>query len=390
MAALVKERAREDPAPELVANPARERPLDPAGAPIDILVVGGGPAGLAVAIRAAARGFRTVLLERAAGVPDKACGEGLMPAGLRELQSLGALALIDSRDRNPLRGIRYLQEDGSAVEGRFPGGEGMGIRRTALCAALSCRAVAAGAELRRGSVRAARPCDGAIVADTDEGPLRARLLVAADGLHSPLRRAAGLDAPETARAPRRFGLRRHFALAPWSDLVEVHWAAGVEAYVTPVAADLVNVAFLWSGKGATFEEHLRCFPALEARLRGARAASDARGAGPLGQRVRARGKDRLVLIGDAAGYVDAITGQGLSLAFAAATLLVAALPEDLSQDLAPALRRYDRSLRVRWLRYAVPARALLALARHPALRRRALRTASRFPALFRTLLSAVG
>ncbi len=357
---------------------------------VDVLVAGGGPAGLSVAIGAAARGFRTVLLERAAGVPDKACGEGLMPAGLRELEALGALSLIDARDRAPFRGIRYAQEDGSSVEGRFSGGEGMGIRRTALSAALASRAVSAGAELRRGSVRAARAVGDAVVVDTDAGELRARLLVAADGLHSPLRRAAGLDVPQGARARRRFGLRRHFALAPWTDLVEVHWSAGVEAYVTPIAGDLVNVAFLWSGPGKTFDDHLRSFPLLEDRLRGATAVSESRGAGPLLQRVRTRGGERLALVGDAAGYVDAITGQGLSLAFASAALLVQALPQDLSQDLAPALRRYHRSLRGRWLRYAVPAQALLALARRPALRRRALHLAARFPSLFRALLGSVG
>lgn len=365
---------------------------------IDVLIAGGGPAGLAVAIRAAARGFRTVLLERTSGAPDKACGEGLMPAGLRELQSLGAFESIAPHDRAPFGGIRYVQEDGSAVEGRFQGGDGMGIRRLALSAALSQRAAAAGAELRRGSVRAARLEGDAVLAETDDGPLRARLLVAADGLHSPLRRAAGLDG---ASVPgRRFGIRRHFALAPWSDLVEVHWAGGAEAYVTPVARDAVNVAFLWSGSPrgargpgpatARFEDHLHRFPALEARLRGAAATSEARGAGPLLQRVRARAGARLALVGDAAGYVDAITGQGLSLAFAAASALISALPEDLAQDLAPALRRYDRSMRVPWLRYALPARALLLLARRPALRRRALQLCARFPGLFRTLLASVG
>jgi flavin-dependent dehydrogenase len=356
----------------------------------DVVVAGGGPAGLSVAIRAAARGFRTVVLERAAGVPDKACGEGLMPAGLRELEALGALALIDARDRAPFRGIRYAQEDGSAVEGRFSGGDGMGIRRTALSAALRSRAVAAGAELRRGAVRAAACAGDAIVIETDQGELRARLLVAADGLHSPLRRAAGLEGPQGPPAARRFGLRRHFALAPWTDLVEVYWADGVEAYVTPIAQDVVNVAFLWSGPGDTFDGHLRRFPLLEDRLRGATALSEARGAGPLLQRVRTRGGERLALVGDAAGYVDAITGQGLSLAFASAALLVQALPQDLAQDLAPALRRYHRSLRGRWLRYAIPAQLLLALARRPALRRRALRFAARFPPLFRALLGTVG
>ena len=182
-------------------------------------------------------------------------------------------------------------------------------------------------------------------------------------LHSPLRKWAGLDGAEPAR--RRFGVRRHFSLAPWCDLVEVYWAPGVEAYVTPIDAGTVNVAFLSEGSAA-FDEQLASFPALAERLRGAPTSSVARGAGPLERTVRARFADRVALVGDAAGYVDAITGQGLSLAFGAAALLVSALPDDLSGDLAPALRRYDASLRGPWLRYALPAQALLALARRPA------------------------
>lgn len=353
----------------------------------DIAIAGGGPAGLAVAIRAAARGFRTVLLERSAGAPDKACGEGLMPAGLRELDELGALELIPEAARLPFRGIRYLQEDGRSVEAPFPRGQtGAGIRRTTLAAALAERALDAGAELRRGSVRSVAHAPARLVLETSGGPLETRLLVAADGLHSPLRKWAGLDGPEPAR--RRFGVRRHFSLAPWCDLVEVYWAPGVEAYVTPVGAGTVNVAFLSEGSAA-FDEQLAKFPQLAARLRGAPSSSVARGAGPLERTVRARFADRVALVGDAAGYVDAITGQGLSLAFGAAALLISALPDDLCGDLTPALRRYDASLRGPWLRYALPAQALLALARRPALRRSVLGAAGRLPFLFRALLSAV-
>ena len=175
---------------------------------------------------------------------------------------------------------------------------------------------------------------------------------------------------------------------PWTDFVEVYWSAGVEAYVTPVAAGCVNVALLCDG-GGQFDELLARFPRLQERLRGAPAASETRGAGPLLQHARARHAQRLALIGDAAGYVDAITGQGLSLAFAASALLFDALPQDLSQDLETALRRYDRDVGARWLRYALPAHALVTLSRRPALRRAAIRSVAALPGAFASLVRVV-
>lgn len=350
----------------------------------DVAIAGGGPAGLAAAVRAAQKGLTAVVLERSDGPPDKACGEGLMPAGARELSRLGARV----ETAQPFFGIRYLQDE-QVVEARFPkGAHGLGIRRTVLASALRLRAAELGAELRRATVQSARAGTQSIAIATDQGEVLARLLIAADGLHSPLRRAAGLDAPGPS-APPRFGIRRHYQRAPWSDLVEVHWSDGVEAYVTPVGPGSVNVAFL-SGRGQGFDALLARFPALEKQLAGAPADSETRGAGPLLQRVRARRADRLALLGDAAGYVDAITGQGLSLAFAGAAILIDALPRDLSQDLAPALSRYDRALRSRWLRYAIPARVLVALSRRPRLRRSALRSVAAVPGAFGALVNVVG
>jgi len=350
----------------------------------DVLIAGGGPAGLAAAIRAAQRGCTTVLFERAEAPPDKACGEGLMPSGVRELEKLGARIERSA----PFHGIRYLQEDGSAVEARFRGGAGLGVRRIVLVEALRARAQESGAVLRRGTVQSARALGDRIEVNAGDETLEARLLIAADGLHSPLRRAAGLAeaAPPT---PARYGIRRHFALAPWSDLVEVYWSPGVEAYVTPVGPDCVNVAMLCDGGGA-FDDLLARFPRLKDRLSGAPHASESRGAGPLLQKVRARHAERTALLGDAAGYVDAITGQGLSLAFAASALLFETLPADLSQDLAPALRRYDRGLRRRWLGYSLPAHALVTLSRHPTLRRHAIRSVSAIPGAFAALVRLVG
>jgi flavin-dependent dehydrogenase len=279
-----------------------------------------------------------------------------------------------------------LQEDGSSVQARFRRGDGLGLRRTALAAALRKRAEECGAELRRGSVVSVQADPGHVEVRTDDGQLQAGLVIAADGLHSPLRRAAGLEKPRLG-VSMRYGIRRHFAVSPWTDLVEVHWAPGAEAYVTPIAADCVNVAFLCGG--GRFDELIEWFPHLRRRIGSAPALSESRGAGPLLQSVSARHGQRLALLGDAAGYVDAITGQGLSLAFAASALLFEALPSNLSQDLAPALRSYDRQLRLRFRRYAAPAHALLWLSRHPHLRRTALRGVSRVPGMFDTLLQLV-
>src|SRR5690606_20266939 len=114
----------------------------------DVAVVGGGPAGLAVAIHAATRGLNTVVLERASFPAHKACGEGLMPAGLAALERLGALAHLDRSQSAPFVGIRYVQEDGSTAEGLLPAPGGLGVRRVALAEALVTRAREVGAELR--------------------------------------------------------------------------------------------------------------------------------------------------------------------------------------------------------------------------------------------------
>jgi flavin-dependent dehydrogenase len=353
----------------------------------DVAIAGGGPAGLAAAIRSALRGFRTVVFERSSGVPDKACGEGLMPSGVRELHGLGVRVAADHSA--PFRGIRYVQEDGTVLEAPFRGEEGLGIRRTALARALRERARECGAELRQGSVSAALSQANSVELHADGSVFEARLAIAADGLHSPLRRAAGLEGGRSdARA--RFGIRRHFAVPPWTDFVEVYWAPGVEAYVTPVGPRSVNVALLRDrDAGEDFDGLLQRFPSLREKTQGASVESELRGAGPLLQKVRARWAGRLALIGDAAGYVDAITGQGLSLAFAASAILLEALPADLSTDLRPALRRYDAGVRTRWLEYALPARALVALSRRPALRRAALRAVAKVPKAFPALVRVI-
>ncbi|MEO1369556.1 MAG: NAD(P)/FAD-dependent oxidoreductase, partial [Acidobacteriota bacterium] len=291
-------------------------------AELDLLVVGGGPAGLATVLDATRRGLRAAVIDRRRPPFEKACGEGLMPDGAEHLGRLG-VALPPHR---PFRGIRYVDGD-LRIDGRFPGAPGLGLRRTRLHAALVDAADGAGVDCRWG-VRAEGLRDqdtGRPTVLTSHGPMAARLVVGADGLHSKTRTWAGLAKPFTGR--RRFGVRRHYGMAPWSDRVEVYWSDDAEAYVTPVGDDEIGVAVLWSGRKARFDTLLASFPELAQKLQGAVPISRDRGAGPLRQRVRSPLAGRVALVGDAAGYVDAITGEGLSLALHQSAALLDAFTE---------------------------------------------------------------
>jgi 2-polyprenyl-6-methoxyphenol hydroxylase-like FAD-dependent oxidoreductase len=354
-----------------------------------VIVVGGGPAGLAAAIAAATGGLDVLVLERRALPTDKACGEGLLPAGVRALAALGALQLVDPSASGPIRRIRWIDR-GLAAEATLRSPGGLGIRRTALSAALLARALACGVEVRVGvNVRSHRRLPREVEVDVDGALERGRLLVAADGLASPVRRREGLDVPSTG--PPRFGLRRHFVRAPWADAVEVHFGDGVEAYVTPAGPERVGVAFLCEASArAPHAALLARFPDLADRLAGAPYDSTTAGAGPMARGARARAADRLVLVGDAAGYEDAITGEGLSLAFAGAVALGQGLPAALAQGASrEAFQRWERGEAKRFAVYANAARLVLGLARRAGPRRATLAFLAQHPYLFRLAVGAV-
>jgi menaquinone-9 beta-reductase len=361
-----------------------------------VLIVGGGPVGLATAIACRRRGLDVTLLESRSPPIDKACGEGILPEGVELLRRSG-VSLEGAGE--PLAGIAWHDER-SAVAGRFPRAPGLGVRRTTLHERLMARADELGANLRFGvRVRELNRSAAGFGVRATDGLHEPRWLVAADGLASPLRRAAGLDGTPARR--RRLAVRRHFlagrsaAAADGSHacFVEVHWGDRAEAYVTPLGRGELGVAMLWhdhvgaraeggarAGGGARFAQLLARFPDLAARLEGAAIRSADRGAGPLRQRARAPYRNNLALVGDAAGYLDAITGEGLSLGFQQA--------EALADTLAAGdLRRYARVLpSLRRLPDALTELCLL-LSRHPALRARTLAALAREPRLFERLLA---
>jgi flavin-dependent dehydrogenase len=328
---------------------------------IDLLVVGGGPAGLATAINGAKAGLEVVVVEKRSGAIDKACGEGLMPHTLRHLERLGV-----HPHGKPFRGISY--QDGTRhVDAPFTRGAGRGVRRTVLHGALLDAAASAGVQICHDEVSEISQDATAVRA----GHWRARYLAAADGLHSPIRRSLGLERPSPG--PRRWGIRRHVRTAPWSDYVEVHWAPGAEAYVTPIADDCVGVAVLKSRRGG-FDSHLAEFPALRDRIEGLPHEPD-RAAGPLRQRVSRRAAGRILLVGDDAGYVDALTGEGLGLAFGAAELLVKAVVAERPDT-------YDRQWRQLTRRYRMLTAGLLQASGFPPLRARIVPAAAAMPTVF--------
>jgi flavin-dependent dehydrogenase len=285
----------------------------------DLAIVGGGPVGLALALEAHARGLATVVFEPREGAIDKACGEGLMPGALAALGALG----VDPAG-HPIAGIRY-RDARREVAHRFSGSRGRGVRRLVLHAALRDAVEAAGIEVR---IEKAETITQDELQVTVNG-MRARWLVGADGLHSRVRELAGLQ-PRARRGrarPARFGLRRHYAVAPWSDLVEVTYLNDVELYVTPVDENTVGVAVL-GGRPLDLDAALARAPELRERLQGAAPASELRGAGSLRQRSRSRTAGRIALVGDASGYVDALTGEGLRVGFAQAHVLADRLAAD--------------------------------------------------------------
>jgi len=324
----------------------------------DLLIVGGGPSGLATALHARRQGLSVIVAEPRDGPIDKACGEGLMPGGLSELTSLG----VDPAGM-PFRGIAYVSEHRRA-QALFRDGPGRGVRRTTLHAALEARAKEQDTEWLRARVTTVQQDAHGVTA----AGVRAKWMVAADGLHSQVRRAVGVTV--TAGRPRRYGVRWHYRVPAWSEFVEVHWSRRGEAYVTPVEPDLVGVAILSPGR-----PQLAWFPELAGRLEGA-GRGQPRGCGPLRQVVSRRVAGRVLLVGDAAGYEDALTGEGISLAVKQARAAVDAIVNDAPASYERAWHRVTRD-------YRLLTRALVLASTPRATRRAIVPVCEQVPGLFR-------
>lgn len=344
----------------------------------DIAIAGGGPAGLAVAIFARLKGHAVVVLEQRRQMPiDKCCGEGIMPPGVAMMQKMGLD--IDPDGVSEYKGIRYIEaadpKNLITAEARLPGAPGWGVRRTHLHGEMLRRAEELGVEIRLGTKVTGFTERGFT---THDGLVEATWLVAADGLHSTLRSKSGLV--KAHNTSKRVGVRRHYQIPPWNDCVEVYLGKSCEAYVTPVGPNRVGIALLNGGSGAVYDTLIEQFPDLRHRLQDAPVDSEIRGAGPLHQETSAVIKDNLALIGDASAFGDALTGEGLSLAFRSAFVLVEAIGKGDLTDYADIHAKFVR-------RYRTGVRIALGVTQRLWLRRWVVRLFQKFPRLFERTLS---
>ena len=392
----------------------------------DAVIVGAGPAGSATALLLARAGHEVLLLDRRDFPRAKACGDCLSPEAARVLDRLGLLADVLAARPARLRGWRIISPAGHAFGATFafaangdPRVEtAISLRREILDAVLLAGAWRAGAEVRTGVhvtelLRDARGQVNGVEARDHEGSalrVHARLVVGADGLRSIVARRLGL----VRRAPRlrKLSLTAHVrGVAGLGRFGEMHLAAGACVGVAPVeevdgddvaATPLANLTLVVDADRfgrdvardplAFFSHTLTRFPALASRLPPLEPPLPLLASGPFDWPTRTVVADGAALVGDAAGYFDPFTGQGIYQALASAELLAEEADRALrSGDVsAHALRRYA-ARRHRALREARLLQHLIDhVIRRPALADAAIRRLARAPAAAAALIAATG
>jgi menaquinone-9 beta-reductase len=326
----------------------------------DVVVVGGGPAGTAAAILLRQRGHDVLLLEEARFPRDKVCGESVSPEAWRLLEALGAAAAVRALDPWPLRGMTLRAPGGTTVRGEYRDGHaGFAARRLALDQVLLDAARAAGVEVREGTrVSGLLRDDGAAVRGVTAAPgsaeeaVAARLVVGADGRRSVVARRLGLLREH--RRLRKFAVRGHWeGMEGLGEYGEMHVGGGGYCGIAPLSATAANVAFVLDRRemavaaGDVEGFHRRAlaarWPALAERLQRARLLGPPRAIGPLALEARGLTAPGALLVGDAAGFYDPFTGEGVTLALRSAELAAEAADRALQQAAVPDLRGYERA-----------------------------------------------
>jgi menaquinone-9 beta-reductase len=295
---------------------------------VDVLVAGGGPAGSATAIWLARAGVDVMLLDRARFPREKACAEYCSPGVVDALADLGGLTQIHAREHRRLDGMNVVAHDQTIpldfAADRRSDQQAIGIRRSVLDEELLELAAKSGVQIETGSrvveplVAGSTVVGARVRSDQGERRISSSFLVGADGIHSTVARSLGLDRP--VRWPRRLGLVARFTDLPEPMLQgQMHIGDGAYCGMSPVSDDEVNVSLVVP-MGAKrpgdpistfFERTIRQLPGIDRLLGDARRVSRVRGVGPLAKRVRTTVGEGFLLVGDAAGFFDPLTGEGV-------------------------------------------------------------------------------
>lgn len=384
------------------------------GPQYDVIIVGAGIAGSSMAIALGQRGHSVLLLDKASFPRHKPCGEGLMPEGVAILERFGLAESVLARGARRFRGMRYRSVAGVWAEAEFPVAAGIPAHGFVLQRRELDQVLFEGAKEQENVdvqdgfhvsslrmqgdkvVGVTGHAAGSMAADVS---FRGKLTIGADGIHSIFHRACRLN--RTLCRRRRFGITGHFSgLRDVGDYVEVLMEPEGEIYVAQGPGDLTLVALLLEaremrrfkdGREAAYEAFVRAAPGLAERVVGAEIVPPVSAVGPLGFTVERCFGPGFILIGDAAGFLDPISGMGMTLALksveVAAPIVERAMATgDVS---AAALAPYGRR-RSEAVEDAVRlTRLLLLMARHKGIANRAVRRLSRDRNLFTKLLGLV-
>ncbi len=380
----------------------------------DVIVVGAGPAGATTAILLAERGLSVLVLDRADLPRPKICGEYLSPEAARVLDRVGVLKTLDAAGAAPLRGMRITAPDGTTLVGRYrslgrwrPYREhAMGVSRRVLDAALADRLRLLPVDFRErvrvtdvvvegGQVTGVRTIDG----DDREQTFAAPLVVGADGRASVVAQRLGCRRPH---ALRRLALVTYVSgIEACRDFGEVFVDPPDYAILNPLTPDRVNASLVvpldhaapWSGRlDAFFEARLKQLPHLARRLAGARRETPIQAMGPLAYRVAPPRAGGVLLVGDAAGFYDPFTGEGIFSALRGAELAAEAAARALGGGdvSARGLSAYERARRAAFRDKERVTRALQLVIRRRRLANLTAHVLARRPHLVDLLLGVVG
>jgi flavin-dependent dehydrogenase len=339
-------------------------------------IIGGGPIGLFLSLALAKKleeGLKEAqidLFEKKSWPRDKVCGQGIMPSGVKLLNKYG-IHFQEGLNSKAIDGISYIDGDlvinGSSKEKIY------GVERCLLSSLLFEQVK------KNNSINL---YDHHKIEDITTLMNSYQYIFDCSGIHSIIKKKLNLDIPPKNRV--RFGARVHYNQAPWNSKVEVYWEEKIEAYVTPVANNKIEIAYLWYEDRITKEpllesRLLNLFPNLKSKLHASSNQGDFKAYGPFSSKSARLNFKNIFFVGDAYKFIDGITGEGLSIGLKAAEILA---------------RSHNKSLyiakfkiKIIYANYAFWVNAALILTRYPLFRKYIFHLCSTFPKLFNKILS---